>query len=69
MIKVKVNEILETKERNVKWLATKCNISYSTVYNFCMGKTNAVSYNVVESICDVLECRIEDILEIVKEKE
>ena len=67
MIKVKVNNILESKERNIKWLSNKCNLSYSTIYNFCMGKTSAVSYNVVEAVCDVLECKIEDILEIVKD--
>ncbi|GCD12715.1 helix-turn-helix domain-containing protein [Clostridium tagluense] len=69
MVKVKVMAILESKERNISWLSKKCDIGYNTMYNFCMGKTNAVGYNLVESICDVLECRIEDILEIVKEKE
>lgn len=66
MIKVKLNEILTSKERNLNWLAKKCNISYSTLYNFANNNTNAVSYNVIESICNVLEVKIEDIIEIVK---
>lgn len=69
MIKVKLNEILESKERNLNWLAKKCNISYSTLYNFANNNTNAVSYNVIEAICDVLGCTIQDILEIVKVEE
>jgi len=67
MIKVKVIEILDSKERNLKWLSNKCGITYSTLYNFAMGKTNAVSYNVLESVCEVLECNLSDILEIQKD--
>ncbi|WP_102400470.1 helix-turn-helix domain-containing protein [Haloimpatiens massiliensis] len=67
MIKVKVMDILNKKERNIRWLSKKTNIGYNTIYNFCMGKTTAVSYNVLESVCTVLECNICDVLEIVKE--
>lgn len=66
MIKVKVMDILNKKERNIRWLSKKTNIGYNTIYNFCMGKTTAVSYNVLESTCEALECSIEDILEIIK---
>ncbi len=66
MIKVKVNEILEKNDRNIRWLSSKTNITYSTLYNFINGKTNAVSYNILETICDVLKCDIGDVLEIKK---
>ncbi|MBU5485985.1 helix-turn-helix transcriptional regulator [Clostridium sp. MSJ-11] len=69
MIKVKLNDILESKERNLNWLAKKCNISYSTLYNFANNNTTAVSYNVIEAVCDVLEVDISDILQIIKQEE
>lgn len=67
MVKVKVMDILESKERNLNWLSKKCDIGYNTIYNFAMGKTNAVSYNVLESVCNILEVDISDILEIEKD--
>lgn len=67
MIKVKVIDILNARERNITWLSTKTGITYSTIYNFVTGKTTAVSYNVLESISKVLNVKIEDIIEIVQD--
>ncbi|NFB57098.1 helix-turn-helix domain-containing protein [Clostridium botulinum] len=67
MIKVKVMDILNERERNIRWLSKKCGIGYNTMYNFVMGKTNAVSYNVLEKVCTILDCEVQDILEIKKE--
>lgn len=69
MMKVKLNEMLKAKERNLNWLSKKCNISYSTLYNFANNNTNAVSYPVLESICEILNCKIDDILEIEEAEE
>lgn len=67
MIKIKVLDILEKRERNILWLSKKTDISYPTLYNFVMGKTNAVSYSMLETICKFLECKLTDILEIVED--
>jgi len=66
VIKINVNEILKKRERNLNWLATKADITYSTLYNFANGKTNAVSYNVLEKLVEVLNVNIGEIMEIVK---
>lgn len=66
MIKIKLNEILEEQERNLNWLSKKCNISYSTLYNFANHKTNAVSYDVLEKICELIDCNVEDIMKNIK---
>lgn len=65
MIKINVNKILKVRERNLKWLATKADITYSTLYNFANNKTNAVSYNVLEKLVKVLNVSIGDLIEIV----
>lgn len=67
MIKVKVMDILNERERNIRWLSKKCDIGYNTMYNFVMGKTNAVSYNILEKVCTILKVDIGDVLEIVKD--
>ena len=67
MVKIKVMDILNERERNLLWLSKKCKIGYNTIYNFAMGKTNAVSYDVLETICKVLEVNISDIIEIVND--
>ncbi|MCB2300677.1 helix-turn-helix domain-containing protein [Clostridium tagluense] len=67
MIKVNVIDMLNEKERNISWLAKKAGIGYSTIYNFSMGKTTAVNYEILESVCNVLECDIKDILKIVRD--
>lgn len=66
MIKVKLNEILESRERNLNWLSKKANLSYSTLYNFANGKTNAVSYILLDSIINVLDCNLTDIMDYTK---
>lgn len=67
MIVVKVIDILNERERNISWLAKKSDIGYNTMYNFVMGKTHAVSYDILETVCNTLEVNIEDILEIKKD--
>lgn len=68
MIKVILNDILKDKERNLNWLAKKCNISYSTLYNFANNNTNAVSYEVLEKVCVTLNVEINNILKLQKEE-
>ena len=65
MIKIKVLDILDKKERNLNWLATNAGITYSTLYNFAHQKTNSVTYDVLEKICKVLRCNVCDIIEYI----
>lgn len=67
MIIVKVNQILDKEERNIRWLSEKCGTNYSVMYNFCMNKTQSVNYEMLDKVCDVLHCKISDVLEKTKE--
>ncbi|SHJ65654.1 putative transcriptional regulator [Hathewaya proteolytica DSM 3090] len=66
MIKVKITDILEEQERSIRWLAQKCDIHYSTVYKFCTNQTESVNFEMLDKICDVLHCKVSDVLERVK---
>jgi len=66
MITVKLQEILNKEERSLNWVATKTNIAYTTLHKFCNNKTSSVSYSVLDSLCTLFKCNIEDIIEQVK---
>lgn len=63
MINIKVLDILNDLERNIRWLSTKANINYSTLYNFAHNNTQAVNYDILDKLCEALNCNIQDIIE------
>ncbi|NSB12094.1 helix-turn-helix domain-containing protein [Clostridium beijerinckii] len=67
MIKVKLQEVLDREERSLNWVATKTNIAYTTLYKFNSNKTTSVSYNVLDQLCKLFKCNIEDIVEYKEE--
>ncbi|MDU1068166.1 helix-turn-helix transcriptional regulator [Clostridium sp.] len=68
MIKVKLQDILDKEERSLNWVATKTNISYSTLHKFNSNKTTSVSYNILEKLCELFKCNVEDIITYVVEE-
>lgn len=68
-MRIKVDAALQKKsEKDGKtytryWLAKKTELYYSTVANLCDGKTDMVSFKVLDKICKALDCQIGDILE------
>lgn len=67
MIQVKLQDILDAKERNLNWLSKKSGISYSTLHKLANNNTTSVNFNTLEKICVALDCSIQDILEIKKD--
>lgn len=67
MIKVKLQQLLDKEERSLNWVATKTNIAYTTLHKFNSNKTTSVSYNVLEQLCKLFKCKIEDIIEYEEE--
>ena len=63
MIKVKLLDILKKEERSLNWVSTKTGISYSTLHKLSSGDTKSVSFDVLDKICSLFKCNIEDILE------
>lgn len=68
MIIVKVDKILNDMDRNIRWLANKADINYSTLYNFTYNKTNSVNYDIIDKLCCFLNCNIQDVIEYVPEE-
>lgn len=67
MIKVKLLDILDKKDRNLNWLATNAEITYSTLYNFAHQNTSSVTYDILEKLCSTLKCDVKDLIEYTTE--
>ena len=68
MIKVKVPELMKQKGWNATDLMRKGNIAYATALRLSKGEAEAMSFEVLESLCKLFEVRVEDVLEYVLEK-
>ena len=68
MIKVKVPELMQKKGWNATDLMRKANIAYGTALRLSKGEAEAISFEVLNSLCALFEVKIEDILEYVPDK-
>lgn len=67
MIKVKVPELLKEKGYNATDLMRKANIAYGTALRLSKGEAEAMSFEVLESLCKLFDVRVEDVLEYVSD--
>lgn len=61
-LKVTINKILAEKEKTPYWLAKESKISLNSIYKLVANETESIKFEVIEKICDTLDCNIEDIL-------
>lgn len=67
MIIVKLQDVLDKHERNLAWVERKTGISYTTLAKFNKNKTTSVSYDVLDKLCDLFDCNVEELVEHVKD--
>ena len=63
-MKINIKSILKSKEKSVYWLAQNTGITYNHMLRICSHKTEGIRYDVLEKICQVLECTPNDIFQI-----
>jgi putative transcriptional regulator len=66
MIKFRLREILEERGRTVYWLWKQTGIRYATVWQMANGEATRVNLDVLDRICEALECEPGDLLVRVK---
>lgn len=69
MIKFKVKVMLAIREMTQKELAEKTGIRPPTISAICTGTIKHLPVDVLDKICDVLDCQPADIIEFVKAEE
>lgn len=65
MIKVKVPELMKAKGYNATDLMRKANIAYGTALRLSKGEADAMSFEVLESLCKLFGVKVEDVIEYV----
>ena len=68
MIKFKVKVMLAMREMTQKELAEKTGIRPPTISAICTGTIKHLPVDVLDRICDVLNCQPGDIIEFVKDE-
>ena len=62
MIAVQLNRVLNDRQRTLYWLAKESGIPYATVWRLNRGEISRIGLEVLDRICEVLECEPGDIL-------
>lgn len=66
MIKVKLDVMMAKREMSLNELSEKVGITLANLSILKNNKAKAIRFSTLEAICEVLECRVEDILEFQK---
>ena len=65
MIEVRVNELLQERNRTFYWLAKETGISHTTLWRLKKAKAYGVTLDTLDKICQALNCQPGDILRFV----
>jgi putative transcriptional regulator len=68
LIEIRVDELLEERERTFYWLAKETGISHSTLWRLKKGKSVGINFATLERICQTLSCQPGDVLRLASEK-
>lgn len=66
-MKIMLNQILDDKGISQNKLSKDTGISTSTIRNLNHNRTTRISLDILEKICNYLDCGVEDILCVEKE--
>lgn len=66
MVKIKLGEYVKDRGIKISWLSEKTGISKTTLYKIRDNKVDGIRFSTLDSICDVLNCDLTDIMERTK---
>ena len=66
MIKINLDKVLDEKNKSMYWLSKQTGISQYSISKIAKNKTTGIQFDTLKKICIALDCKIEDILEIIK---
>lgn len=61
MLKLNVLKLLQERGKTKYWLYNQLNLSYQNFNNMVNNKTKSIKYEMMETLCDILNCSIEDL--------
>ena len=64
-IKIKLDELIKSKGISKNKLSQRAEMQRTQLNNYCKNEITRLDTDVLARLCTVLECRIEDILEVI----
>lgn len=64
----KVKELLEKNKMSRYKLRQYTNLSYDRVNDYYFGRVKAIKIEEIEELCNIFDCKIQDIVEFKKDK-
>ena len=65
MIEVRIEQLLDERDKTFYWLAKETGISYTSLWRLRHEEAKSVSFDRLERICRALECEPGDLLTLV----
>lgn len=64
MVKLRIDELLKERGRTAYWLAIEAGIHHAVMSKLRHNRAKSIRFDVLESLCRVLECEPTDLFEI-----
>lgn len=61
-INIKIDELLQDKNKTRYWLHKETGITYANISKLCEGHTKSINFTVLEKVCEALKCEPKDII-------
>ncbi len=68
MIEMPLKKLVEDRGRSLYWLSKETGLAYTTIWKLASGDSQGISFDVLEKICEKLECTPNDLLPITPSK-
>ena len=69
MVRITIDEILKKRKKTKYWLIKNMETSYQSFSKLMNNETTAIEFDTIDRICKLLNCKISDIMEYVKDDE
>lgn len=70
LIRFKLKEILDQKEKTMYWVSKNANVRPNTISQWVNNeKVKSINVDSLNNVCKALDCKLEDIVEYVPDKE
>lgn len=69
MIRLRVLEILAELGKTKYWLYNQLGLSYQNFNKMVNNETKGIKYETLFALCEILQCSVGDLFEIIQDKE
>lgn len=63
MLKIKLKEVLDKKQKSAYWLSKTTGIATNAISKMCNQETTSIHFETLEKICLALDCTLDDLFE------